>query len=623
MPGIFGYINWKKRGTRIDKDLPSRMGGILTLFNEQRYIAHKIAPGFVGYFGFPDALNRFTYSDEDLIVLLDGEIFGKYQEGKLRGIDESTWDADLIAGLYKQEGVKVFESIMGGFTCLVYDVRKRTIYIFNDRFGLRPLYYWFKDDTLVFASQIKAILQCEQVENRIDYTILESLITIGFQLGDGTLINDVKAFPQASILSSSPKGLEIRQYYDMCSGERQKLSKSETLDILKEGLSSAVERYLKKGEGRLGSFLSGGYDSRLIAGLSSKIAPSIPVFTHPTGSYGDVELAMEVGRALGLKHYFIPLGDDYILRHSARHTWVVEGEADATCSHFYDTMPPIGNYIDTILDGTAGGLIMGSHTNPKVLPLKDRVRIFNFIFERKLNRYFQQNRHKEILTPQFQKQTQGFSYERARSLFMEMADLSSNLLLDFFHLKTYIPRYLFSGLKNIREFVEVRSPFFDYYLFEFAQSMAPEYRLHRRLYRRALAELVPESADIKSTNLYMPPSAGEIGLFFARVRDKLTSYYDRFFPDRGKQFSRFTYDYNYALREPCRDFVKELLLCDRTLDRGIFKRDFIYELVGDHLSGKRNLMRQVGYMISIELFFRLFIDHRPQAREFDIYGNYL
>ena len=332
---------------------------------------------------------------------------------------------------------------------------------------------------------------------------------------------------------------------------------------------------------------------------------------------------MEVGRALGLRHYFIPLGDDYILRHSARHTWVVEGEADATCSHFYDIMPPIGNYVDTIFDGTSGGPIMGLYSNPKILTMRNREVILNYIFKRNLSETFPQNRLEEILNSEFYKRTKDFSYKKEMSLLRKMPDLPANLLLEFFHLKTSSPRYGFSGLKNLREFVEVRSPFYDYNLFDFALSMPFKYRFLRRFYSRALAELVPKCADIKSTNFYLPPSTGELALYIAYLKNKLMFYYDKLSPSRRKRHSKLTFNYNHALRKPCREFAVKLLLSDRALDRGIFRRDFIYESVNDHLTGRQNLTRRLGYMISIELFFRLFIDQRPQAREFDIYGNYL
>lgn len=621
MPGIFGYLKRTPETSIEVKSLPGKMGEILTHFSKEEIFCKELENGFSGVYGFKNTERLKLYAEDNLIVMVDGEILGVENYSRDTFI-ENRGDAGLVRDFYVEYGEDLVYHISGAFTCLIYDENQNKLLIFNDKFALRSLYYWCDEETIIFGSKIKAILQHPGVDNDLNYNTLESLISVGFQAGDETLISGVRALPQGSLLTFNRNGLKIEEYDVMDYQTEENFDEVEGLNRLKELFVKSVSRCVDRGGGRVGSFLSGGYDSRLVAGLASKMIPALPVFTHQTGHSGDVEIAREIARSLGIDFNFIPLRDDYIKENASRHTWVTEGEADASCSHFYEFMPVVDDYVGIILDGTAGDLVMGSYSDPRVMKMMEREDIFNYIFFERVNKYFAYKELKYILTEDFYKKTGDFSYDKTKSIFMRIPETSPNIMLDLFYLQSYIPRWIFSGLKNIRQFVEVRSPFFNYELFDFALSLPYEYRYHRRLYRTAMTELLPKVSDIISTNLFLSPSSSEVDLFLARIKNKLTSLYSRIFGIELRKHTKYTYDYNRAMRTHCRDYITNLLLSERTLSRGIFKVEFIEETVRSHLSGEKNLMRQLGYMITIELFIRLFVDERPQAGGFDIYGNY-
>ena len=113
-----------------------------------------------------------TNEDETLWIVFNGEMYNYQEEGKLlrdRGHSFRTKsDTEVILHLYEELGVEALKRINGDFAIAIWDEKRRQLLLARDRFGIKPLYYYFHNGLLVFASEAKAILRFPGIEKALD-----------------------------------------------------------------------------------------------------------------------------------------------------------------------------------------------------------------------------------------------------------------------------------------------------------------------------------------------------------------------------------------------------------------------------------------------------------------------
>ena len=122
---------------------------------------------------------------EHLTIIYNGEVYNFLQlraELEAKGHRfRSKSDTEVLIHGYEEEGIDFVQKLNGMFAFALWDAKERTLYLCRDRFGVKPLYWWYREGTFIFASEIKAILAHPRVSVRVNYEALNEYFT--FQNG--------------------------------------------------------------------------------------------------------------------------------------------------------------------------------------------------------------------------------------------------------------------------------------------------------------------------------------------------------------------------------------------------------------------------------------------------------
>jgi asparagine synthase (glutamine-hydrolysing) len=256
------------------------------------------------------AIQPMKSADGRAVVVFNGEIYNHHAlraDLVARGRRFRTRsDTEVIVEGYQQYGVEFFERLDGMFAIGLFDLEKRRLLLVRDRAGKKPLFYSRRGDTVAFASTIRALFSVG-CPTDIDVASVPMLLGLGYVPPPSTLYRDVCQLPPATIMEISrgtqPKS---RCYWKAPFGsEVLNVSADEATANLRELVEGAVNRRLEA-DVPLGAFLSGGIDSTIVVGLMAR-AMSRPVKTFSIGFAGDARFdetryAKIAARAFATEH---------------------------------------------------------------------------------------------------------------------------------------------------------------------------------------------------------------------------------------------------------------------------------------------------------------------------------
>ena len=247
--------------------------------------------------------------DGSVWVAFNGELF-EYPELRRDLLDRghrlaTRCDTEAWVHLYEDRGVGMFEKAKGQFAVSLWDRANRTLILGRDRVGICPLYYAERDGWLLWGSEIKALLASGLVEARPDPRAVDHLFSFFCHGTKRTFFEGVHSIPPGCFLQVKDGRLEQRRYWDLDfpdAGEERRLDDPTPLvDELEDLLRKAVERRLR-GDVPVVSYISGGLDSTVVLGLSSRQrGQAVPSFTVGLDKAGPDERAhsAESAQALG------------------------------------------------------------------------------------------------------------------------------------------------------------------------------------------------------------------------------------------------------------------------------------------------------------------------------------
>ncbi len=232
-----------------------------------------------------------TSEQERCGAVLNGEVYN-YRGLRKSLLDDghdlsSEGDTEVIAHLAEQlEPVELARRLDGMFAFAVWDRRRERLVLGRDRLGKKPLYYWTKGESLVFASEIKALLAHSEVPRRMNEAALPRYLTFGYVPTPDTFFQGIKSLPPGHVLVlEDGGGPRLEQYWvpeGPPAGRRQaRLTGKRAVDAVKTELAGAVQRRLIS-DVPLGAFLSGGVDSSGVVALMAR-ASTQPVATFTIG----------------------------------------------------------------------------------------------------------------------------------------------------------------------------------------------------------------------------------------------------------------------------------------------------------------------------------------------------
>lgn len=227
--------------------------------------------------------------DNNLVIIFNGEIYNFLEikkELEHKGyIFKSKTDTEVILLGFKAWGTKIFEKLNGIFALAIWDKKNEILYLARDPYGVKPLYYFWKDNKFIFSSEIKSILEYP-VNRELSIDALNIYFRFLYIPAPLTAFKNIYKLPAGKFLVLKNNHIEIKEYYNLELG-RQYTDYQEARSDLRDVFDQAVKSQLIS-DRPLGLFLSGGFDSTAILGSMQKHS-SQPVKTFTVGFQTDID----------------------------------------------------------------------------------------------------------------------------------------------------------------------------------------------------------------------------------------------------------------------------------------------------------------------------------------------
>ena len=244
------------------------------------------------------------------VIVYNGEVYN-YKDLRTdledRGYHFHTeTDTEVIVNLYQEKGVDCLHDLNGMFAFAVYDIQKDELFLARDRFGIKPLYYLFENNSFVFGSELKAVIQYPAVNTTISLEAVDLYLTFDYVPAPWSIFENINKLEQGHYVTLKNGKLNKKQWYQLTFAPKFDSDKAtdylEKLDYL---IQEAVRRRTVS-DVPLGGFLSGGIDSSLISHYLVK-SSNTPLKTFSIGfdepSFDESRYARQMADHLGTEHH--------------------------------------------------------------------------------------------------------------------------------------------------------------------------------------------------------------------------------------------------------------------------------------------------------------------------------
>jgi len=321
MCGITGYISDKIGKAELQQSveaLKHRGPDNLGLFCENNI---GLGHSRLSILDLSDSANQpiFSHSGNSVMVF-NGEIYN-YKEltAKYKIKTRTTSDSEIVLELFELLGVNFVNELNGMFAVAVFDKIKKQLFLFRDRLGIKPLFYFFNGKDFAFASEIKALFIYKTVKQsaKVNNNVAADFLHLGYIPQPYTFFDNIYKFPSGSYAVFNNLTFEINSFWQI----EDKITK-QTIDNEKDAKEHLNNLLLDSVEKRmisdvpLGTFLSGGIDSSLVTALAQKISPH-PVKTFSIGfkesKYNEAAYAKQVADYLKTEHHEFIISESDVL----------------------------------------------------------------------------------------------------------------------------------------------------------------------------------------------------------------------------------------------------------------------------------------------------------------------
>ncbi|MBC8032345.1 MAG: asparagine synthase (glutamine-hydrolyzing) [Pyrinomonadaceae bacterium] len=561
--------------------------------------------------------------DRTAWIVFNGEIYN-YRElrEKLEKLGHTFYtnsDTEAIVHTYDQYGADCPKHLRGMFAFAIWDERTEELFIARDRVGKKPLLYAHVNGKFIFGSEFSALLQHPAIGKNIDTEALHHYLSFMCVPAPLTAYKAIRKLEPAHSLRWRKGEIRIERYWQPDFTQKLKIDEHEAGEQAIEVLRDAVQVRLMS-EVPLGAFLSGGIDSSAVVALMSEVSAE-PVKTFSIGfeeqDFSELHHARRVAEHVGadhhefivrpdalevlptlVEHYGEPYADSsaiptyYVARETRKHVTVAlngdGGDESFAGYERYAAMRLAERYrrIPAVLRESvvrqAIDLIPSSAT--KRSRIKDVQRFLGAASLPKAERYlrwvsvFDTTAKLDLYSSNFWHETQNLQAGEMLDPWFARANgsgiVDTALLAD---IMTYLPNDLLVkvDIATMAVSLEARSPFLDHKVIEFAASLPEKYKLRglttKYLLKQILKKLLPqENLNRRKMGFGVP-----IGHWF-----------------RGQ----------------LQPFLRETILSEKALKRGLFKPEAVKQMVELHTRGERDHSNQLWTLLMLELWFQRFID---------------
>jgi asparagine synthase (glutamine-hydrolysing) len=373
MCGIAGYISFKHRDFSLSSLIPHRGPDDNGSYEDGPVHLEHRRLSIIDLSS--SAHQPMATSDGNFVVVFNGEIYNHLEireELSKRGHTfKSHSDTETLLLGYVEFGQNIINKLNGIFAFAIYDKRTREVLLVRDHYGVKPLYYYHKEDIFLFSSEIKSFLAFPEFDRALNYAGMFDYLQFLYSPTTATPFRHVSRLDSGNWMkikintnASTFAVCDPVQYYDIpFNGQYSLTEETETIIKLDQSLQNAVSRQLLS-DVPVGFFLSGGLDSSLVVALAANQLERsrMECFTIATGDdmvkegvADDLPYAKQVAKYLGVKLNIIEAVPQ-ILQDFDRMIWHLdEPQADASALHVYNISNQARQSgIKVLLGGVAG-----------------------------------------------------------------------------------------------------------------------------------------------------------------------------------------------------------------------------------------------------------------------------
>ena len=561
--------------------------------------------------------------NETVFAFLNGEIYNyrelrdqlKRQGHRFR----TQGDAEVIVHLYEEYGDAFVDHLDGMFAIALWDHLKNRLLLVRDRLGVKPLYYQADHEALRFGSEIKAILQDPAVRREPNYSAIDEMLTLGTSTAPATVFEGVWQVPPASVLTYEDGRLTTRVYWQLDRTTRIAAGDRLVQEAADRIRTAAMRRMVS--DVPVGVFLSGGLDSATLVALLSRESNS-PLRTFSIGfdeaDYSELAAARQVAKLFGTHHseHIVKPDIESCLEPLIQHH---DGPFfDSSAFPMYHLARIAREQVTVALSGDGGDELFAGYGIFAADKAAEWFRQFPYPLRkltewgaRFLNSAGDEYRNRGRVLQEFvrvaeQEPLVRYAHWAAKmkrdtreQLYCDSKMKAALLASDTSRLQAFYDEgngiTRLSRLLNVAtrgelagdmlvkvdrmsmaHSLEVRSPFLDHHLVQWAASLPDSVKLRglrssKVLLRKVAADLLPKA-------------------FLNR-------------PKRG-----FSIPLSRWLRTTWNSKLREILCDSRTIDRHLFHQPVIEKMIDDHTQARRNCARELWTLMTLEVWMRMYID---------------
>jgi asparagine synthase (glutamine-hydrolysing) len=563
-----------------------------------------------------------TSHDGQWTVIFNGCIYNYLElKQKLKTLGHqfvTTTDTEVISEGLAQWGPDIVKQFNGMFAIAAWHKPTQSLHLFRDRFGIKPLYYWFNGKTLLFASEIKAFMAHPDFSVKLDMGALNEYFTFQNLFTYRTLFKGVTMLPPANSVTITESNSYVKHQswwdYDFSQPDNS-MSFEDAVHETERLFKQAVVRQMVA-DVPVGSYLSGGMDSGSITAVASRHVPRLTTFTcgfdmsEITGvevNYDERRDAELMANHFKTEHYeqIINAGD---LRWSLpRVVWHLEDLRVGMSYPNYYISRLASKFVKVCLQGTGGDELFGGYPwrYYRVFRSLNKQDFFDQYYGFWQRLVPDQDRHL-LFTPAVQA---AIDVAEPRAIFERVFEFNQRLTYAspeehiqnslYFEIKTFLAGLLLVGDKlSMANGLEERFPFLDNDLVAFAQRVPVRHKLGQ------LENLmkIDENEEKKKRKIYQEFDDGKNVL-----RKAMKGFIPDAIVNRKKQ--GFSAPDESWYRGENAQYVRDLLLNKKTISSEFINPKYIEKIVREHIDQHINHRLLIWSFMNFEWWCRLFLNN--------------
>jgi asparagine synthase (glutamine-hydrolysing) len=526
-------------------------------------------------------------NDARYTIVYNGEIFNfnnlreKYLTEDERKSLRSHSDTEVFLVLFTKFREETFKLLQGFFAAAIYDQQTNELFIVRDRYGKKPLLYYKDEDKIVFASEMKALLKAG-IPKEINWDILPIYLQLNYVPQPYSFIKNVQKLPPGHYARITTNGIEESAYYSLSVKEESytQYSYDEAKAKLVTLMDDAVKMRLIS-DVPLGAFLSGGIDSSVVVALATRHVSGLKTFSvgyKDNPLFDETAYANLVAKKFNTEHTVFRLGNENFLEHlHSILDYIDEPFADSSAIPTYILSYHTRKHVTVALSGDGGDEVFSGYNKHaaeyrirsggflnnlvkwggplwSMLPKGRNSKITNKL--RQLDRfakgsnetaasrywlwasYQTPEKSQRFLRKEIRNKINKDFSEKVRSEFtsgIKGKDFNEVLLADM-NLVLLSDMLVKVDLMSMANSLEIRSPFLDQDVVEFAFGLPSEYKIDSKLKKKILqdafrSQLPPELYNRPKHGFEIPLLEWFRNELWSMIDDDLLS--DKFISDQG------------------------------------------------------------------------------------------